>query len=31
MYSTVLLFTTIAVVVTNKDIWKMQNATVLEG
>ena len=31
MYSTVLLFTTIAVVLTNREMWKVKNATNLEG
>ena len=31
MNSTVQLFTTIAVELTNTEMWKVQNATVLEG
>ena len=31
MYSTLLLFTTIGVVLTNTEMWKVQNATILEG
>ena len=31
MYGSVSLFTTKAVVLTNAEMWKVQNATILEG
>ena len=31
MYNTLQLFTTIAVVLTNTEMWKVQNASILEG
>ena len=30
-YSTVLLLTTAAVVLTNREMWKVKNVTILEG